>query len=73
MQSIQNIAREALKQLLREGKSPTPDAYAEAFYNYARKKGIKIGEENITHSSVLSVLEEKKKEILFYVEIINKD
>lgn len=73
MQSIQNIAREALKQLLREGKSPTPDAYAEAFYNYARKKGIKIGEENSALKSMLSVLDEEIKDTLLSQEFKNKD
>lgn len=36
MQNAQIIAREALKALLKEGKEPTPEFYAEAFYAQAK-------------------------------------
>lgn len=67
MQSIQNIAREALRQLLQEGREPTPEAYAEYFYQQARKVGVSYEEQ----SSLKKMLEKFNEEVR--ENLANKD
>lgn len=72
IQNIQIIAREALKNLLKEGKDPTPEAYGIAFSAEAKKMGIVIED---THSLeyLLGMLESEVKESLFNRKFKNKD
>lgn len=65
MQNIQSIAREALKELLKEGKEPTPEFYAEAFNAQAKKLGANVGEIDFSTSKILEMLDKEVKESLF--------
>ncbi|WP_299547370.1 diguanylate cyclase [uncultured Helicobacter sp.] len=63
MQNTQNIAREALRELLKEGKDPTPEAYTQAYYAAAKKMGVKV-EVEFSTEKVLEMLEAEAKENL---------
>ncbi|CAM2845782.1 GGDEF domain-containing protein [Helicobacter burdigaliensis] len=39
------IAREALKDLIKEGRDPTPEAYADAYYKVSLRLGVCVSEE----------------------------
>lgn len=59
----QIIAREALRELLKEGKELTPEAYAEAYYAAAKKLDIAV-EREFSIEKVLEMLEPEVKENL---------
>lgn len=40
------IAREALRELIKEGRDPTPEAYADAYYKASLRLGIVVNEES---------------------------
>lgn len=63
MQNSQSIAREALRELLKEGKDPTPEAYAQAYCAAAKKMGVVV-ELEFSIEKVLEMLEVEAKENL---------
>ncbi|WP_297809594.1 diguanylate cyclase [uncultured Helicobacter sp.] len=73
MQNAQIIAREALKELLKEGKEPTPEFYAEAFYAQAKKIGVNVGEVDFSIEKILEMLDKEIKESLFNRKFKNKN
>ncbi|TLD85243.1 diguanylate cyclase [Helicobacter sp. MIT 11-5569] len=72
MQNAQNIAREALRELLKEGKDPTPDAYAQAYCAAAKKLGVVV-EMEFSIEKVLEMLESEVKESLSNKKFKNKN
>ncbi|MBX7491328.1 diguanylate cyclase [Helicobacter turcicus] len=72
MQNIQNIAREALKELLKEGKEPTPEAYAQAYCLAAKKMGVVV-ESEFSIEKVLEMLEPEAKENLPHKKFKHKN
>ncbi|WP_279129017.1 GGDEF domain-containing protein [Helicobacter winghamensis] len=72
MQNTQSIAREALKELLKEGKDPTPEAYAQAYCVAAKKMGI-AAESEFSIEKVLEMLETEAKENLPNKRFKNKN
>ncbi|WP_300691838.1 MULTISPECIES: diguanylate cyclase [Helicobacter] len=73
MQNAQIIAREALKALLKEGKEPTPEFYAEAFYAQAKKLGSNVGEIDFSTEKILEMLDKEVRESLFNRKFKNKN
>ena len=73
MQNIQSIAREALKELLKEGKEPTPEFYAEAFNAQAKKLGANVGEIDFSTSKILEMLNKEVRESLFHQKFKHKN
>lgn len=73
MQNIQNIAREALKELLKQGKEPTPEFYAEAFSVQAKKMGANVGEIDFSMHKILEMLDKEVKESLFHHKFKHKN
>ena len=73
MQNIQNIAREALKELLKQGKEPTPEFYAEAFSVQAKKMGANVGEIDFSMHKILEMLDKEAKESLFHHKFKHKN
>lgn len=73
MQNAQIIAREALKELLKEGKEPTPEFYAEAFYAQAKKLGKNVGEMDFSIEKILEMLDKEIRESLFNRKFKNKN
>lgn len=73
MQNIQSIAREALKELLKEGKEPTPEFYAEAFNAQAKKLGANVGEIDFSTSKILEMLNKEVRESLFHKKFKHKN
>ena len=73
MQNIQSIAREALKELLKEGKEPTPEFYAEAFNAQAKKLGANVGEIDFSISKILEMLDKEVRESLFHQKFKHKN
>lgn len=65
MQNAQIIAREALKELLKEGKEPTPELYEEAFYAQAKKLGNNVGERGFSIEKILEMLDKEIKASFF--------
>lgn len=72
-QNIQSIAREALKELLKEGKEPTPEFYAEAFNAQAKKLGANVGEIDFSISKILEMLDKEVRESLFHQKFKHKN
>lgn len=72
-QNIQSIAREALKELLKEGKEPTPEFYAEAFNAQAKKLGANVGEIDFSTSKILEMLNKEVRESLFHQKFKHKN
>lgn len=73
MQNAQIIAREALRELLKEGKEPTPEFYAEAFYTQAKKMGIYVDERDFSMEKILEMLSQEVKESLLNRQFKNKN
>ncbi len=73
MPNAQIIAREALKELLKEGKEPTPEFYAEAFYAQAKKLGGNVGEIDFSIEKILEMLDNEIKVSLFNRKFKNKN
>ncbi|MCI5968079.1 diguanylate cyclase domain-containing protein [Helicobacter sp.] len=72
MQNAQNIAREALRALLKEGKEPTPEAYAQAYCVAAKKMGIVV-ELELSIEKVLEMLDPEAKENLPHKKFKHKN
>lgn len=73
MQNAQIIAREALKELLKEGKEPTPEFYTEAFYAQAKKLGIHVDERDFNMEKILEMINQEVKESLLNRHFKNKN
>lgn len=73
MQNAQIIAREALKELLKEGKEPTPEFYTEAFYAQAKKLGIHVDERDFSMEKILEMINQEVKESLLNRHFKNKN
>ncbi|EES89665.1 diguanylate cyclase domain-containing protein [Helicobacter canadensis] len=73
MQMIQKIAKEALKQLLQEGRDPTPEAYADYFHQQAKKMGLQSYGEHISLKNMLEKIDAEVKENLANKAFKNKD
>ena len=63
MQNTQMIAREALRELLKDGKELTPEAYAKAYYVAAKKLDVPV-EREFSIDKVLEMLEPEVKDSL---------
>ncbi len=73
IQNAQIIAREALRELLKEGKEPTPEFYTEAFYAQAKKLGIRVDERDFSMEKILEMLSQEVKESLLNRQFKNKN
>ncbi len=72
MQNSKTIAREALKELLKDGREPTPEVYAEVYYTQAKKMGVSV-EADLSVDKVLEMLDKEAREAMFNKPFKNKN